>query len=128
MPRIRLVYHVTWSTKYRKSQINDLNKELIIRSIISKSSDLQVKVLAINAVEDHIHVLLSCPATIAPCIVIGQIKGVSSHLIRRRGWSDFRWQKEYSLRAVSEDQIPKVMQYIQAQGKHHIQTGKNQDQ
>ena len=119
MPRFLLFYHITWSTKYRQPFINDDNREIIFKSIIAKSVELGVGVLAVNGMEDHIHLLVSTSPSLAPSVLIGQIKGVSSHLIRSLGWKDFKWGKEYSIRAISEEDLSKVIVYIKNQQIHH---------
>ena len=119
MPRFQLFYHITWSTKYRQPFINDDNREIIFKSIVAKSVELSAGVLAINGTEDHIHLLVSTSPSLAPSVLIGQIKGVSSHLIRSLGRKDCRWGKEYSIRAISEDDLSKVVGYIKNQRIHH---------
>jgi putative transposase len=114
-----LFYHFIWSTKNRQSLIDENNQEIIFKSIIAKSIELGATVLAINGVDDHMHLLVSASPTISPSVLIGQVKGVSSHLVRRSGWSDFKWQKEYAIKAVTESQLPIVIRYIQNQQKHH---------
>jgi putative transposase len=119
MPKNKLFYHYVWSTKYRKPLLNLEIRKVIIKSIIAKSIELGSIVLAVNGIEDHIHLLVSAPPAIAPSTLVGQIKGVSSHLVRRLGWTDFSWQGEYGVKTVSEQEVPKVMQYIHNQEKHH---------
>jgi putative transposase len=119
MPKTLLFYHIVWSTKNRSFLIDHQAREIIFKSIIAKSKELGFSVLALNGVEDHVHLLVSSPPTIAPSFFIGQIKGVSSHLIRSLGRKEFRWQKEYYIRAVSEEELSKVIGYIENQQKHH---------
>ena len=119
MPKFWLYYHVTWSTKDRLPLIDGENREIIIKSIITKCAALGTVVLAINGVEDHMHLLLSVPPTVPPSTLIGQIKGVSSHLVRHLGWKDFRWQTDYAIKAIPEDKLPVVILYINNQQKHH---------
>ena len=119
MPKFWLHYHITWSTKYRLPLIEAGNREIINKSIITKCAAFGADVLAINGVEDHMHVLVSIPPTVPPSILIGQIKGVSSHLVRHLGWKDFQWQTEYAIKAIPEDKLPVVILYINNQQKHH---------
>jgi putative transposase len=119
MPKSSLFYHFTWSTKNRQPLLNDSNRKIIYKSIIAKAVELRSIILEIRAIEDHIHLLVSAPPTMAPSKLIGQLKGVSSHLVRKLGWMDFSWQSEYGVYSVSESQLPVVMAYIQNQEKHH---------
>ena len=122
MPKSSLFYHFIWSTKHRKPLLNDSNRKIVYKSIIAKTVELGSIVLEIRAVEEHIHLLISAPPTIAPSVLIGQIKGVSSHLVRKLGWIDFSWQGEYAVYSVSESQLRIVMAYIQNQEKHHMKS------
>jgi REP element-mobilizing transposase RayT len=119
MPKNQLFYHFIWSTKYRAPLVDDKNREIIYKSIIAKSIELESIALALNGTEDHLHLLLSASPAMAPSNLIGQIKGSSSHLIRHRGWPDFAWQGEYGVKTVSESDLPRVIQYIQNQQEHH---------
>lgn len=118
MSKPSLFYHFIWSTKNRQPFLDDSNKKIIYKSIIAKAVQLSSSVLEINAVEDHIHMLVSASPAIAPATLIGQIKGVSSHLIRRLGWDGFSWQNEYGVYSVSESDVSNVIEYIQNQAKH----------
>ena len=78
----------------------------------------KVFVHAIGGVEDHLHLLLQFPATIAIAEAIKTIKTNSS------GWmSDeigkFAWQAGYGAFSVSKSNIAAVVKYIQTQEQHH---------
>ena len=119
MPKHKLFYHFIWSTKHRRPLLDPETKNIVKKAIIAKAIDLRSIVLAIDGSEDHMHLLVSAPPAIAPSVLIGQVKGVSSHLVRHLGRKDFSWQREYGVKTVSEHDVPKVMQYIQSQEKHH---------
>ncbi len=121
MPKNQLFYHFTWSTKYRESLLDPEIRKTLFKSIIAKAVELGSIVLALNVVEDHAHMLVSAPPSIAPSVLIGQVKGASSHLVRHLGWSEFAWQSEYGVKTVSERDVPIVMRYIQNQEQHHQQ-------
>jgi putative transposase len=119
MPKNQWFYHFTGSTKYRKSLLNPEIRKILFKSIIAKAVELGSIVLALNGVEDHVHMLVSASPSIAPSVLIGQVKGASSHLVRHMGWSEFEWQAEYGVKTVSERDAPIVMRYIQNQEKDH---------
>jgi putative transposase len=77
-----------------------------------------VFVHAIGGVEDHIHLLLQFPATIAVAEAVMKIKANTS------GWmSDeigkFSWQEGYGAFSVSKSNMAAVQRYVQNQEKHH---------
>ena len=73
---------------------------------------------AIGGMEDHIHLLLQFPPTLAIADTIRDIKSISS------GWmSDeigrFAWQQGYGGFGVSKSNIATVVRYIRNQEQHH---------
>lgn len=112
------VMHVVFSTKERRKMIPAGMKERLWSYTAGICKRQKVFVHAIGGVEDHIHLLLQFPATIAISEAIKKIKANSS------GWmSDeigrFAWQEGYGAFSVSRSNIAAVIRYIQNQEKHH---------
>ena len=69
---------------------------------------------------DHIHMLVSCPATMAPAKVVQYLKGRASRRLqdefpelRKRYWGQHLWARGYfcaSVGAVDEDTIKKYIE------------------
>ena len=80
-----------------------------------------MKALSIGGVEDHVHMLLSLPATMPVAKAMQLIKGGSSKWVHE-SFSDhrlFAWQSKYGVFSVSVSQLDKIIQYIQNQPEHH---------
>jgi REP element-mobilizing transposase RayT len=77
--------------------------------------------LEIGGVEDHVHMLVSMPATISLSKAMQLIKGGSSKWVHDTfpGCHLFAWQEEYGAFSVSVSQREKVVQYIKRQAEHH---------
>ena len=112
------VMHVVFSTKDRRRIIPPDMKERLwsYTAGICKRQDIFVH--AVGGIEDHIHLLLQFPATIAVSEAIKKIKANSS------GWladeiGKFAWQAGYGAFGVSKSNIPSVVKYIQSQEQHH---------
>ncbi len=77
--------------------------------------------LLINGVADHVHILLSLPATAAPSEFIGKLKANSSKWVHESfpEHRDFAWQLGYSAFSVSFSQKQGVPDYIAGQEEHH---------
>jgi putative transposase len=78
----------------------------------------KIFVHAIGGVEDHIHLLLQFPATVAVADAVKKIKANSS------GWmwdqiGKFAWQEGYGAFSVSKSNIAAAVRYVQNQEKHH---------
>lgn len=112
------VMHVVFSTKERRKTIPKDMKERLWSYTAGICKRQKVFVHAIGGMEDHIHLLLQFPATIAVSEAIKKIKANSS------GWmadeiGKFAWQEGYGAFSVSKSNIPAVVRYIQNQERHH---------
>jgi putative transposase len=120
MPFYRLFYHIVWATKDRLPLITTDNQSAIHAAISTKVTDLGGIVHALNSMPDHVHLVATIPPKIALATVIGQIKGVSSHLASRVGGEEpFVWQAEYVVITIGERSLPAVVHYVQHQQEHH---------
>jgi putative transposase len=83
--------------------------------------DNKMKALAIGGVEDHVHLLLSLPATIAIAKAIQLIKAGSSGWIHDefRDQAAFAWQEGYGAFSIGVSQVPRTFAYIEGQAEHH---------
>ena len=124
MPYIRIWIHLIFSTKNREPLItNDINK-LITEHIRTNAKEKGIYVDYINAVADHIHILVSLESEQSISKVAQLIKGESSYWINKNKItkSKFEWQDEYIALSVSESVVSKVRKYIENQQKHHRKT------
>jgi putative transposase len=121
MPRYRLFYHAVWTTKGREPYITAQYKSRVLSAIRAKVIALGGQVHALNAMPDHVHVLMTLPPSIAISEAIKQIKGSSSHVASRLEGecTPFAWQAEYSVSSVSESHVAQVTAYIDDQERHH---------
>jgi len=81
----------------------------------------KMKAIEIGGVEDHVHILLSLPATMPIAKALQLIKGGSSKWVHET-FSEHRlfgWQEKYGAFSVSVSQLDKITQYIQGQPEHH---------
>ncbi len=80
-----------------------------------------MKALSIGGVEDHVHILLSLPATMPVAKAMQLIKGGSSKWVHETFPDQrlFAWQTKYGAFSVSVSQVEKTITYIQNQPEHH---------
>jgi REP element-mobilizing transposase RayT len=121
MPRYRLFYHFVWTTKERLPLITESNREPIFAAIGAKIMELGGIVHAVSSMPDHIHVVASVPPAIALSEIVGQMKGVSSHLAAHLPDNDapFAWQHDYGVLSISESLVPTIVRYVEQQQQHH---------
>ena len=79
------------------------------------------KVLAINGMPDHIHVLFGMRPTQSLSDLMQDIKGDSSKWINKMGFTSggFSWQEGYGAFSYGKSQVNKVIDYIKMQEIHH---------
>jgi len=80
-----------------------------------------MKALSIGGVEDHVHILLSLPATMPVAKAMQLIKGGSSKWVHETFPDQrlFAWQTKYGAFSVSVSQVDKLIKYIENQEPHH---------
>ena len=80
-----------------------------------------MKALAVGGTHDHVHALLSLPATLSMAKAIQLIKGGSSKWIHDQlpKYRKFAWQDGYGAFSVSASQMKSVIKYISHQKEHH---------
>jgi len=113
--------HCVFSTKERRRSITKPLQERLWPYLGGIARANKMKALAIGGVEDHAHVLISLPSTLAIAKAIQLLKGNSSKWVHdtfRECW-DFEWQEGYGAFSVGISGVPETIQYIEAQAEHH---------
>jgi len=79
------------------------------------------KLIAINGIPNHIHILIGYKLHQLIPELLQDIKGSSSKWINKRGFvrGKFSWQEGYSAFSYSHSQIDNVVKYIMNQEQHH---------
>ncbi|HLP27610.1 MAG TPA: IS200/IS605 family transposase [Candidatus Didemnitutus sp.] len=117
----QLYYHVVLVTKYRTRWIREVI-EVIVWSVIRKECEkIGGKVYKIGGVDDHVHIVVSIPPSIALSTFIGRVKGATSFRLTAMlpALEDFRWQTGYYVNTVSLRALRTVIRYVARQRKHH---------
>lgn len=79
------------------------------------------KVLQINGMPDHVHILIGMRPTEALSGLMKKVKSDSSEWINSRRFvrGKFRWQEGFGAFSYSKSDLPNVIRYIQNQEQHH---------
>lgn len=79
------------------------------------------KLIAINGMPDHVHLLIGMRPTQSLSDLMQQLKQDSSKWINdnRMTGSRFAWQEGYGAFSYGKSQLPAVITYIENQEKHH---------
>jgi REP element-mobilizing transposase RayT len=81
------------------------------------------KLIAINGMPDHVHILFGLRPTQALSELMQDIKGSSSKWINEKHFvkGKFSWQEGYGAFSYSKSQLNRVVDYINRQEEHHKQ-------
>jgi REP element-mobilizing transposase RayT len=77
------------------------------------------KALVVGGTENHVHLLLSLPATLPLAKAMQLVKGASSRWMNEKFEGDFAWQEGYGAFTVGISQKSDTIAYIQRQADHH---------
>jgi REP element-mobilizing transposase RayT len=116
-----LHYHFVFSTKNRHPWITPDIEERVWEFLGGIVRANKMKPLRTGGIDDHIHMLLGAPPTIAPSKIAQLVKGGSSAWIHTTfpALAEFRWQDGYGAFTVSKSAIPDVTTYVAHQRQHH---------
>ena len=115
------LYHCVFSTKDRRPLITPPLQERLWPYLGGVARENKFKAICVGGVEDHVHLLLSLPSTLAIAKAIQLVKGGSSKWIHDNfpDMRQFAWQEGYGAFTVGAPQRPGVREYIARQAEHH---------
>ncbi|HEX8422315.1 MAG TPA: IS200/IS605 family transposase [Pyrinomonadaceae bacterium] len=116
-----LLTHAIFSTKDRAPLIDGELKARLFPYIIGILRELKVKTLAINGVDDHVHLLFALPPAHSVADVMRVLKTNSSRWVNETSTTEriFGWQSGYGAFSVSQSNVVDVVEYIRGQEEHH---------
>jgi REP element-mobilizing transposase RayT len=117
----KVAIHLVFSTQHRKQILSDGIRPAFHGYVATVLRNLQCPVLAINSLEEHVHILFELGRTVAVSRAVEDIKRTSSRWMKTQGtdFKKFAWQSGYGAFAVSESNTAKVRRYIERQREHH---------
>lgn len=113
--------HLVFAVKFRKALISPDWKDELFKYITGIVQKNKHKMLSINCMPDHMHILIGMRPSQSLSDLMQDIKGDSSKWINSKGFlrQRFAWQGSYGAFSYSKSQISRVMRYIENQQVHH---------
>ena len=113
--------HCVFSTKERRRLVTPKLQERLWPYLGGIAREHKMKMLAVDGVEDHVHILLSIPATLAIAKAVQLLKGNSSKWIHETFPDQrlFGWQEGYGAFSIGVSGVEDTMAYIRNQKEHH---------
>lgn len=107
--------------KFREALIQKTWKEELYKYITGIVTNKGQKMLRINGVENHIHMLLNIQPNMALSDLIRDVKANSTKWINEQDFCKhfFRWQEGFGAFTYSISQLDNVINYIDKQEERH---------
>ena len=113
-------YHVIFATKYRRRVLSDEIQKRLKELVMEKQVEYKYKVIEIEAMEDHFHLLLDVNPKIGIFNQVNHIKGYTSHVLREefktlRTRIPTLWTRSKFISSVGSVSLEIVKKYIENQ-------------
>ncbi len=117
----RVLIHCVFSTKEHKKSILPEMQPRLWEYLSGIARQNGAHAICIGGVEDHVHLLLSLPATISISKLMQLIKGGSSKWVHETYPNNrtFEWQQGFGAFSLGVSQIEQTIAYIEGQAEHH---------
>ncbi|MEO7176437.1 MAG: IS200/IS605 family transposase [Saprospiraceae bacterium] len=117
----QLYVHVVFAVRGRANLISNLFKERLYQYITGIISSKNQKLMIINGMPDHIHILMGPKPDCNLSALIRDIKANSSKWVNENRFTNqkFEWQTGFSAFSVSQSRIDGIVNYILRQEQHH---------
>jgi REP element-mobilizing transposase RayT len=121
--KVNVWLHLVWATWDRLPLLTDRLHRRVHDAMAAKCVELGVQLLAYGGVEDHVHVIVRFPATSTIAVLVGQLKGASSHLLTHEvePLKFFKWQGGYGAFSLSARHLKTSIDYVHRQREHHAE-------
>lgn len=113
--------HAVFAVQNRNSLISDSWETRLYKYITGIIQNHGHKLLAINGMPDHIHILFGMRPVQSLSDLMRDVKGDSSRWINENKFvkQKFSWQEGFAAFSYSKPQIPVIIEYIKMQKTHH---------
>ncbi|MDX1940528.1 MAG: IS200/IS605 family transposase [Saprospiraceae bacterium] len=117
----QLYVHVVFAVKGRANLISRSWKENLYQYITGIITNKNQKLMVINGMPDHVHILIGLKPDCNLSDLVRDIKANSSKWINENKWvaGKFEWQTGFGAFTVGQSQIQAVVKYILNQEEHH---------
>ena len=127
--RLKLYLHLVWGTWDGNPWIIPRIERLVYRCIVNQIQQFDSKVIAINGVSDHIHLVVRLKSTVSVALLVKKAKGVSARYINQflNLEEHFKWRAGYGGFTISRWDLPMIINYVKNQKTHHNDGSLNAD-
>jgi len=115
--------HLVFVTKYRRGVLSERAIEVIREAASKVCVDFTAQLVEMDGEDDHVHLLVEYPPTVALSRLVNSLKGVTSRQLRAKEypevlsklWGDHLWSPSYFAVSCGGAPIEIVRLYIEGQ-------------
>jgi REP element-mobilizing transposase RayT len=117
----QIYIQIVFAVESRQNIIDPKHNDELQKYITGIVTAQKQKLIAINNMPDHVHILIGQRPNSALSELVGDIKSGSTNFISRNKWvrGRFSWQEGFGAFSYSHSQVGTVIRYIQNQQTHH---------
>jgi len=117
----QIYLQIIFAVQGRGSLILPAWQEELYKFITGLVKNKKQKLIVINGVQDHIHILLSISPSCRISDLVREIKKSSNRYINENfiSMNKFQWQDGYGVFSYNKSAVDKVVKYINNQKEHH---------
>jgi REP element-mobilizing transposase RayT len=117
----QIYIHIVCAVQGRQNLIRREHNDELQKYMTAIISGQGQKLIAINNMPDHFHILIGQRPNVALSDLVRNIKAGSSGFINDRRWiaGRFSWQEGFGAFSYSHSQLSTVIRYIENQQEHH---------
>ncbi|MBU1355559.1 MAG: IS200/IS605 family transposase [Candidatus Edwardsbacteria bacterium] len=117
----QIYIHTVFAVRHRLNLILPAHSEEIRKYMTGVVTNLGSKLIAINNMPDHFHLLIGLQPEISLSELIGKVKSGSSGFINQQRLAPgrFEWQKGFGAFSYARSQLDTVIGYVDRQQEHH---------
>jgi len=113
--------HLVFVTKYRRDVFTKAILDDLREIFADVCGNFEAALIEFDGEDDHVHLLVEYPPKVAVAALVNSLKGVSSRMIRRRGyagiehklWGGALWSPSYFAGSCGGAPIETLRQYIE---------------
>jgi len=125
----QIYIHIVFAVQARQNLLRREYKDELQKYMTGIISGQGQKLIAINNMPDHFHILIGQRPNVALSDLVRNIKAGSSGFINDRRWvaGRFSWQEGFGAFSYSHSQLNTVIRYVQNQQAHHRRKSFNEE-
>src|SRR5690606_36777171 len=117
----QIYVQLVFAVKHRESLIHSSWEEELYKYISGIIRNKEQKLLAINGMPDHNHVLIGMRPSCCLSDLVGEVKKSSNNFVNEKKFSKlkFQWQAGYGAFSYGHSALDNVIAYVNNQKEHH---------